>query len=108
MKKLINGRNYKFTIHWFNGNDDFCFYIEAKHKRSHRHSFINNVNCILSGLNINDINDNKVSESQWVVTKKEAIKLSHKAYNFLTDDDFREYVERYLDLDREIGEWNKL
>ena len=108
MKKIINGNKYSFIINCYNCSGNFCFYIEAKHKKNLRHSFINNVNCILSWLDIDDINDNKMSESQWVVTKNEAIKFFRKSYNFLTDDDSREYVERYLDLDRKLGEWENV
>ena len=107
MKKSINGRRYRFIVNCFNCSGDFCFYIEAQHKRSHRHSFINNVNCILSGLDV-DANSKKFWESQWVVTKRQSEKFVKEAVNFLTEDDFREYVERYLDLDRELGEWNKI
>ncbi|MBI2652120.1 hypothetical protein HYX00_01530 [Candidatus Woesearchaeota archaeon] len=107
MKKLINGNNYRFILNSFNCSDGFSFYIEARHKNTNRHSLINNVNCILSGLGI-DAYNKKFWESKWVVTKNEATKFFKKAHDFLTDDDFREYVERYLDLDRSLGEWNKI
>ena len=33
--------------------------------------------------------------------------LAKKAINFLSDDNFRIYLERQLNLDQELGEWNK-
>ena len=81
MKKLIKGNNYNFLI--------------------------NNVNCILSGLCVDGYNK-KFWESDWVITKRQSSKFFKIAVDFLTDEDFKEYVERYLDLDRSLGEWNKL
>ena len=108
MKKIIKGKKYNFLVYSFKSGKYFCFYIEAKHKRSLRHSFINNVNCILSGLDITDINDKKMPESQWIVTEKESRDFFIKANDFLIDGNFRNYIEKQLDLDRELGEWNKL
>ena len=107
MKKIINGNNYRFIVNSFNCSDGFSFYIEARHKNTNRHSLINNVNCILSGLGVNAYN-NKFWESEWVVTKMQSDKFFKIAIDFLADKDFLPYVEKQLDLDRNLGEWNKI
>ena len=107
MKKIINGKDYRFVINCLNSSKDSFFYIEAQHKNTNRHSLINNVNCILSGLCVDTYNK-KFWESEWIVSKNEAIKFFKKANNFLEDDSFREYVEKYLNFDRKLGEWNKI
>lgn len=106
MKKYITGRKYDFIVKCAKVKFSYCFYIEAKHRASFSHSYINNINCVLSEFNIG-VNDKKVAESQWVLPKKEAGKYFKKADNFLNDSDFRKYVERQLDCDRELGDWNK-
>ncbi len=105
MKKYITGGKYDFIIKCGEIKCNYCFYIEAKHRASFSHSYINNINCILSEFNI-DVNDEKVAESQWALTKKEAGEYFIKANNFLNDTYFRKYIEQQLDLDRELGEWN--
>ena len=107
MKKIINGSKYTFLISSYRFTNNFCFDIEARHKKTNRHSLINNVNCILSGLGA-DIYNNKFWESEWVVTKKQSKKFFRLAVDFLVDKNFVHYIEKQLDLDRSLGEWNKL
>ena len=107
MKKLIKGSKYNFLIGSFKFTRNFCFYIEARHKNTNRHSLINNVNCILSGLCV-DVYNKKFWESEWFLTKRQSRKFFKIAVDFLIDDDFRGYIEKQLDLDRQLGEWNKL
>lgn len=107
MKKIINGKDYRFIINCLNSSKDSFFYIEAQHKKNRSHSFINNVNCILSGLDV-DIYDKKFWESEWIITKRQSEKFFKIAVDFLADQDYISYIEKELDLDRKLGEWNKL
>lgn len=107
MKKRIIGKKYDFVVNCIKAKDNYCFFIEARHRASFSHSYINNVNCILSEFRVDENNKN-VAESQWVLTKKESVKCFRKANDFLKASDFRKYVEQQLDYDRELGRWNKI
>lgn len=100
MKTIIKGKKYNFYVVAEGG----IFYIQAVHLASSRYSFINNLNAVLSEFNI-DIEDKKVSESQWFTSEKEGKIFFRKAINFLLDKNSRSYIERKLDEDRECGEW---
>lgn len=100
LKTIIKGQNYNFYII----ADGAEFYIEAIHLVSLRFSFINNLNTVLSELNI-DVYDKKVSESQWLVSKRQSRLFFKKAINFLSGKNYCDYIERKLDKDRECGEW---
>ncbi len=106
MNARISGKKYNFAIVFERADKNYSFYIEARTKSGAHRSFINNVNCILSELNV-PIDDMKVSESQWALPRKEAAKHFRSAKDFLKDACFREYVEKQLDLDRSLGEWNR-
>lgn len=107
MKKVINGKKYLFVIYLYKCRNDYCFYIEAVHKQRLVHSFINNLNCILSEFGIEG-DDKRAPESQWDSSKKEAIKFFKMAKDFLSDKWFRDYIEKQLNLDRKLGEWNPI
>ena len=101
MKAVIKGQNYNFRV----VAEGVKFYIEVIHSSSLRFSFINNLNVILSGFNIN-IDDKKVSESQWTASnEKQGKSFFKKAIKFLSDRSHRDYIERKLDEDRKCGEW---
>ncbi|TSC74866.1 MAG: hypothetical protein G01um101433_985 [Parcubacteria group bacterium Gr01-1014_33] len=100
MKTTIKGQSYNFCI-VANG---MRFYIKALHRASSRFSFINNLNTILSEFNIN-VDDKRVSESQWLIPKKQGGLFFKKAVEFLLSRNSRSYIERKLDEDRECGEW---
>jgi len=103
MKTVIRGQNYNFCV----VVDRIGFYIKALDLTSSRFSFINNLNAILSELDI-DIDDAKVSESQWLVTRSEAILFFRQAKKFLSTKSSRDYFERKLDEDRGCGEWENI
>lgn len=107
MKKTINGNKYTFFIDYFKFRNKVNFFIEARHKNTNRHSLINNVNCILSGLGI-DAYNKKFWESEWIITKKQSEKFFKIAVDFLADQNCIPYIEKDLDLDRKLGEWNKI
>jgi len=100
MKNVIKGQNYNFCII----ADRTKFYIEAIHTTSLRFSFINNLNTILSEFNIS-VDDKKVSESQWLVSKRRNKLFFKKATEFLSDKMYRDYIEKKLEEDRECSEW---
>lgn len=100
----IEGEKYNYEIASENEDEDFCFFIKAIHKRTGRYSCINNLNAILSEFNIG-IDDPKVEDSMWPVTRKDARYLEKTAKHILSDPSFRDYLERQLDDDRTFGEW---
>ena len=70
MKKIINGKKYKFVIKYFKCKNNFCFDVEVINLQNKTNSFINNLNCVLSQLDIN-IDDIEKMEHQWEVKEKE-------------------------------------
>lgn len=100
MKTCIKGKNYNFFI-VAKGDK---FYIEAVHTALLCSSFINNLNPILSEFGIK-LNDEKISESQWILPKRSVNLFFEKANKFLLDDNFRIYIEKVLDEDRLLSEW---
>lgn len=100
MKTIIKGQNYNFYV--IAGG--MKFYIKALHLASSRFSFINNLNTILSEFNIG-IDDEKVSESQWIISRKQSGLFFRKAVKLLWNKNSRDYVEKKLDEDRKCGEW---
>lgn len=100
----IKGRKYSFGIISENEDEDLCFFIKAIDKHTGRYSCINNLNAILSEFNIG-IEDPKVEDSMWVLTKEDARHLEKTARQFFSDPSFRNYLEKRLDEDRTLGEW---
>lgn len=100
MKTKINGQNYNFCV----VASGTKFYIEAVHISSLRFSFINNLNAILSEFDI-DIDDEKISESQWIASERKNKLFYGKAIKFLSDKTYRDYLEKNLEEDRKCGEW---
>ncbi len=99
----IRGKKYNFNILAENNS----FYIKAKHKYTKRTSCINNLNIILSELNVN-INDNRFVNTFWFISKKEVKKYGKIAKEVLTNKPFRNYLEEKLDEDRKCGEWENI
>lgn len=100
----ISGSKYSFEIFTEAKRQDCRFFIKAKSKSTGRFSCINNLNVVLSELNV-DINDPIFYDSMWVVTKDEANYFEEVAKQFLFDSSFLDYLERKLDEDRGLGEW---
>ncbi len=65
------------------------------------------MNAILAEFNI-AIDDPKVANSTWVVTKEEARYFANVARKFLSDTSFSNYLEKQLDEDRMLGEWENV
>jgi len=100
----IEGRKYSFEVISENEDEDICFFIKAIDKHTGRFSCINNLNAILSEFNIG-IDDPKIEDSMWVLTKEDARHLEKTAKQFLSDSSFLNYLEKQLDEDRMLGEW---
>jgi len=107
MKIQIQGNNYNYKIISNNNTEITCFCIKAICKPTDRFSCINNLNTVLSELNV-DIEDPKYEDSSWTVTEKEAKNFYKTSYQFLTDPGFVEYLEKRLDEDRMCGEWENM
>ena len=101
---VIKGGRYTFEIISDERNEYSCFFIRAKHKPSGRISYINNMNVILSELNVG-IDDSKVEDSTWIVSKSEGQNFANIIKQSLSDGQFFMYLERMLDKDIELGEW---
>jgi hypothetical protein len=100
----IEGEKYNYEIVSENEDKDSCFFIKAIDKLTGKFSCINNLNAILSEFNIG-IDDPKVEDSMWVLTKEAARHLEKTARQILSDPSFRNYLEKQLDEDRVSGEW---
>lgn len=101
---LIKGQNYNFLAKT-NGNE---FYIRASHIASGRYSFINNLNPVLSMFRVCQ-NDKRVEESQWFLpTERMAISCYKEAIDLLSEIRFLHYLEKILDEDRRLGEWENI
>ena len=108
MITYIQGKKYNFEIVSQNKGQDFCFFIKAIDKHTRRFSCINNLNAILSEFHVGT-DDPKVADSMWVVAKEDAHYLEKTAKQFLLDRLFLNYLEKQLDEDRTLGEWeNKI
>lgn len=104
---ITNGKKYNFEIGLYNGDGRFCFFIRAICTSTRRFSCINNLNVILSVFEI-DVNDPKVADSMWIVTKNEIYKFVDIIQQFLSDSSCLNYLERQIDEDRELGEWENV
>lgn len=103
----ISGSKYSFQIFTEAKRQDCRFFIKAISKPTGRFSCINNLNVVLSELNV-DINNPKFFDSMWAVTKDEANYFEGVAKQFLSDKSFLAYLERKLDEDRMLGEWENI
>lgn len=107
MISSVEGANYNLEIISQREDRDYCFFIRAVSKSSRRTSCINNLNAILSEFGV-DGNDSKIADSIWVVTKEDARHLEEAAKRFLSDPSFLDYLEKQLDKDRVLGEWENV
>lgn len=98
---------YNFIVKITDTNIERAFSILAIDKKTSRCSSINNLNPILGELGV-DYQDCRFADSSWVLPYKLVESLFHKARNLLLSPEFLEYLENYLDLDREEGEWENI
>lgn len=100
----IKGFKYIFNVILQEGQQDHFFAIQALDSSSHRASYINNLNVILSEFDI-ETNNSRVENSTWLIGREEAKQYVDIAVSILTDQIFLSYLEKRLDEDRTQGEW---
>lgn len=103
MRRFIHGDRYDFCV-VANVRE---FYIQATDKVSLRYSSINNLNPILSELVHDQYNDEKFGDSRWYVSE-EGQDFAKTSVGFLSNEEFRRYIESKLDEDRTLGEWENI
>lgn len=107
METIIKGNRYNYKIFNTQLNEENSFFsIKAIHKQSRRSSYITTVNIVLSNLDVNS-EEPRFWESDWVVNKKEAMKLSKNAKGLFSNKKYLPFVENYLNFDRKESEWGK-
>lgn len=100
----MHGEKYNFYIQSGKFGEYILFSIRAVCKKSRRYSSINNLNVILSELQV-DFNDRKYEDSLWYVNMAEAERLAEITKETIKDENFLAYLESQLDIDRRAGEW---
>jgi len=98
------GSRYDFEIRADKYGRHSTFSIRAISRDTHRYSSINNLNTILSELDV-DIDNPKYDDSLWELTAKEADRLIDIMAVRLSSPRFIRYLECKLDEDRRCGEW---
>jgi len=107
MKRSFGGRKYDYQI-MLDDDARLCgFSILAICKQTGRCSSINNLNQMLSELDVNPDNP-KYEDSAWVLPAKEAKRLYRKVVSIFSIPSFPEFLERFLDDDRSCGEWENV
>ena len=100
----ISGRRYDFEIETERGRRYSTFSVRAISRDSGRYSSINNLNAILSALDIEGDNP-KFYDSAWTLTNKETNIFENAIKQSLSSPFFINYLESKLDEDRTCGEW---
>ena len=101
---IISGDNYRFEIATGTKGRERIFYIRAYDNRTGRFSSINNLNTILSELEI-DVDNPRYYDSLWEVKESEISCLKNKTITLLSDPMFRRFLEYKLDEDQDCEEW---
>ena len=105
------GNKYNFILKTTDAEIKNDFSILAINKKTYLCSSINNLNLILSELEIDCQSAswrNQFDDSSWILPYGLAKSLFYKAKNLFSDIDFLAFLESYLDLDREEGEWENI
>jgi hypothetical protein len=103
----VEGKKYNFALEKTDGELESGLSILAIDKKTKLCSSINNLNFVLSSLNIS-YQDYRFADSSWILPNKLADVLFYKARNLLLDNKSLMLLETYLDLDREEGEWENI
>lgn len=101
------GNKYNFILKTTDAGIKNDFSILAIDNKTNLCSSINNLNLILSELEI-DCQDYQFDDSSWILPYGLAKSLFLKAKNLFSDIEFIGFVESYLDFDREEGEWENV
>ena len=97
------GQKYNFIAEAVDGG----FSIKATDKLIQKCSFINNLNYILSYLEV-DIDNPDFYDSTWVLNDTLAKDFFSRMKRLFSDNRSLDNLENYLDLDREEGEWENI
>jgi hypothetical protein len=97
------GQKYNFIAEALNG----CFSVKAIDKLARKCSFINNLNYILSYLEV-DIDNPDFCDSTWILNDALAKDCFNKMKRLFRDNEALTDLQNYLDLDREEGEWENI
>ncbi len=101
------GNKYNFILKTTDAEIKNDFSILAIDKKTNLCSSINNLNLILSELEI-DCKDSRFADSSWILPYELGKSLYYKAKNLFSDKEFLAFLENYLDLDREESEWENI
>jgi hypothetical protein len=107
MIMMMQGKKYSFQVVSRRESYHYWFSLRASSKTSGRTSCINNLNTILSQFGV-EMEDSRVSDSEWIVSKREVRCFVDTATQFLSDAAFLDYLEKQLDEDRMLGEWENV
>ena len=103
----VDGKKYNFLLEKADGEIESYLSILAIDKKTRICSSINNLNFVLSSLNIS-YQDYQFADSSWILPNDLADALFYKARNLLSDKGSLILLETQLDLDREEGEWENI
>jgi len=103
----VEGKKYDFILEKIDGEIESCLSILAIDKKTKLCSSINNLNFVLSSLNIS-YEDYRFADSSWILPNKLAGNLFHQARRMLSDKEYLLLFEAHVDLDREEGEWENI
>lgn len=108
-KMIFNkeGNKYNFILVTNDNGIESSFSILAIDKKTMLCSSINNLNLILNELNIN-CQDYKYADSSWNLPSGVVNRLFEESRQLFLDNEFIKFLEDFLDLDREEGEWENV
>lgn len=105
MKAIISGDRYKFLVILENYNGKYAFEILSIYKNTNQKSTITNLNFIISDI-ISSILEIPDIDTTIILSKTKGIRLFQKAISAFGDKFWIQYLEKELDIDRDIGGWN--
>lgn len=100
----FNGTRYDFRLEFDDIEGEVAFGLRAICRESQRTSCINNLNAILSLLQVNP-EEPKYADTEWVVGRSRAARFRRIVTRALSGNDYIQYLETQLDEDRSYGEW---
>lgn len=101
---------YRGCYYHFQTNIDLehlTFEICSKHIYSETYSFITNLNFLISQYEENLSDNDSIDDSTWIINSVVRLKfINRQAKALFTNKIFIKHLEKALDEDREIGDWN--
>lgn len=101
--KFVEGERYSFNL----VEDEGVFYVRAIDKRTKRCAFVNNLEPLLARLRAvaGKVAAPRFKYSWWYVNAEDGNRLFAKALESFASKDFVANLERELDEDRKLEEW---